>query len=51
MIKVVVADDQVLLRAGLAGIVDTAADMTVVGQAADGKAGGRDPGGRSPTSS
>ena len=38
MIKVVVADDQVLLRAGLAGIVDTAADMTVVGQAADGKA-------------
>ncbi len=38
MIKVVVADDQVLLRAGLAGIVDTAADMTVVGQAADGNA-------------
>jgi len=38
VIKVVVADDQVLLRAGLAGIVDTAADMTVVGQAADGKA-------------
>jgi DNA-binding NarL/FixJ family response regulator len=37
VIKVVVADDQVLLRAGLAGIVSTAADMTVVGQAADGK--------------
>ncbi len=37
MIKVVVADDQVLLRAGLAGIVNTADDMTVVGQAADGK--------------
>ena len=38
MIKVVVADDQVLLRAGLAGIVDTAPDMTVVGQAGDGGA-------------
>lgn len=37
MIKVVVADDQVLLRAGLAGIVNSADDMTVVGQAADGK--------------
>lgn len=36
MIKVVVADDQVLLRAGLAGIVNTADDMTVVGQAGDG---------------
>ena len=31
------ADDQVLLRAGLAGIVDTAPDMTVVGQAGDGQ--------------
>ena len=38
MIKVVVADDQVLLRAGLAGIVNTADDMTVVGQAGDGNA-------------
>jgi DNA-binding NarL/FixJ family response regulator len=37
VIKVVVADDQVLLRAGLAGIVNTAADMTVVGQAGDGR--------------
>ena len=37
MIKVVVADDQVLLRAGLAGIVNTASDMTVVGQAGDGE--------------
>jgi len=36
VIKVVVADDQVLLRAGLAGIVNTADDMTVVGQAGDG---------------
>lgn len=38
MIRVVVADDQVLLRAGLAGIIDTADDMTVVGQAGDGAA-------------
>ncbi len=37
MIEVVVADDQVLLRAGLVGIVNTADDMTVVGQAGDGK--------------
>ncbi len=36
MIKVVVVDDEVLLRSGLAGIVDTAPDMTVIGQAADG---------------
>ena len=38
MIKVVVADDQVLLRAGIAGIVNTADDMTVVGQVGDGRA-------------
>lgn len=38
MINVVVADDQMLLRAGLAGIVNTAHDMTVVGQAGDGNA-------------
>jgi DNA-binding NarL/FixJ family response regulator len=38
VIRVVVADDQVLLRAGLAGIVGTAGDMTVVGQAGDGRA-------------
>jgi len=37
VIEVVVADDQVLLRAGLVGIVNTADDMTVVGQAGDGK--------------
>ncbi|MEU4220608.1 response regulator transcription factor [Actinoplanes sp. NPDC026623] len=35
-IRVVVADDQQLVRAGLCGIVDTAADLTVVGAAADG---------------
>ena len=38
VIKVVVADDQVLLRAGIAGIVNTADDMTVVGQVGDGSA-------------
>ena len=36
-LSVVVADDQPLLRVGLSGIVDSAADMTVVGQAADGR--------------
>jgi DNA-binding NarL/FixJ family response regulator len=35
-IRVVVADDQQLVRAGLCGIVETAADLTVVGAAADG---------------
>jgi DNA-binding NarL/FixJ family response regulator len=36
-IRVVVADDQTLLRAGLSGIVDSAADLEVVGQAANGR--------------
>lgn len=36
-IRVVVADDQALVRAGLAGIVGTAPDLTVVGQAASGR--------------
>jgi DNA-binding NarL/FixJ family response regulator len=35
-VRVVVADDQVLLRAGLCGIVDSAADLTVVGEAGTG---------------
>ena len=35
-IRVVVADDQALLLAGLAGIIDSAPDITVVGQAGDG---------------
>jgi DNA-binding NarL/FixJ family response regulator len=35
-VRVLVADDQTLLRAGLAGIVDTAPDLTVVGEAATG---------------
>jgi DNA-binding NarL/FixJ family response regulator len=36
-IRVVVADDQSLLRAGLSGIVDSAPDLEVVGQAANGR--------------
>ncbi len=36
-IRVVVADDQALLRAGLRGIVETAADLTVTGEAATGR--------------
>ncbi|HEV7964139.1 MAG TPA: response regulator transcription factor [Actinoplanes sp.] len=36
-IRVVVADDQHLVRAGLRGIVDTAADLTVVGEAGSGR--------------
>ncbi|MFC5180705.1 response regulator [Actinomadura harenae] len=36
MIRVVVADDQALVRAGLVGIVDSADDLTVVGEAANG---------------
>jgi DNA-binding NarL/FixJ family response regulator len=36
-IRIVVADDQALLRAGLRGIVETAADLEVVGEAATGR--------------
>ncbi len=36
MIRVVVADDQTLVRAGLRGIVESANDLTVVGEAATG---------------
>jgi DNA-binding NarL/FixJ family response regulator len=35
--RVVVADDQELVRTGLAGIIDTAADLRVVGQAGTGR--------------
>ncbi|MFF3670959.1 response regulator [Microtetraspora malaysiensis] len=35
-VRVVVADDQTLVRAGLCGIVDTAKDLTVVGEAGTG---------------
>jgi DNA-binding NarL/FixJ family response regulator len=36
-VRVLVADDQTLLREGLAGIVNTAPDFTVVGEAATGR--------------
>ncbi|GAA0970996.1 response regulator transcription factor [Acrocarpospora macrocephala] len=35
-VRVVVADDETLLRAGLCGIIGTAPDLTVVGEAANG---------------
>ena len=35
-IRVVVADDQVLVRAGFRLLVDSAPDLEVVGEAADG---------------
>jgi DNA-binding NarL/FixJ family response regulator len=35
-IRVLVADDQHLVRAGLCGIVDSAADLTVIGEASNG---------------
>jgi DNA-binding NarL/FixJ family response regulator len=36
-IRVVIADDQALIRTGLRGIVETAHDLTVVGEAATGR--------------
>ncbi|WP_131739885.1 response regulator [Actinomadura roseirufa] len=36
MIRVLVADDQALVRAGLTGIIGTAPDLRAVGEAADG---------------
>src|SRR3954449_8596903 len=36
-IRVVIADDQPLLRSGLRGIITTAGDMTVVGEAGTGR--------------
>ena len=36
-IRVLVAEDQALLRAGLSGIVDTPADLTVIGEASTGQ--------------
>ncbi|WP_181871066.1 response regulator [Sphaerisporangium album] len=38
MIRVLIADDQAVVRAGIAAIVDAEPDLTVVGQAADGEA-------------
>ena len=37
MIRVVVADDHPIVREGLSSLLATVADMTVVGQAADGE--------------
>ncbi|MDQ1739972.1 MAG: hypothetical protein QOE53_1624 [Pseudonocardiales bacterium] len=37
MIRVLLADDHRLVRAGLAGLLDTAPDIEVVGEAADGR--------------
>lgn len=36
-IRVLVAEDQLLVRAGLCGIIETAADLTVIGEATDGR--------------
>ena len=36
MIRVAIADDQALVRAGFVSLIDAAGDLTVVGQAADG---------------
>ena len=36
MIRVAVVDDEILLRSGLASRVDSAHDMTVVGEAGNG---------------
>ena len=37
MIRVVVVDDEVLLRGGLVSLVDSADDLTVVGEASNGR--------------
>jgi len=37
-IRVVLADDQALIRAGFRALIDSASDLTVVGEAADGQA-------------
>ena len=38
VIRVVLADDQALIRAGFRALIDSAPDLTVVGEAADGQA-------------
>lgn len=38
MIRVVLVDDQMLVRSGIRGLLDLTADIAVVGEAADGKA-------------
>ncbi len=39
--RVVLADDQALIRAGLKLVIDAQQDMTVVGEAGDGRAAPR----------
>ena len=39
MIGVVLADDQALLRAGLRALLDAEPDITVLGEASDGRRG------------
>ena len=41
MIRVVLADDQALLRAGLRALLDAEDDIEVVGEAANGQRGDR----------
>ncbi|HET6920774.1 MAG TPA: response regulator transcription factor, partial [Jiangellaceae bacterium] len=38
MIRVAVADDQPLVRAGIRAMLDLADDLTLIGEAADGRA-------------
>ena len=41
MIRVVLADDQALLRAGFRALLDAEDDIEVVAEASDGRRGGR----------
>ena len=45
-IRVVLADDQALIRAGFRVLIDSAADLEVVGEAADGREASRSPSAR-----
>ena len=40
-VRILIADDQALVRAGFRMILDAEDDLEVVGEAADGAAGGR----------
>ena len=50
MIRVVLADDQALVRAGFRALLDAQPDIEVVGEAADGDEAVRWPSGSGPTS-